>query len=505
VPTSAALQGIEFVAHLFVATDGLEREADRGYLLELWQRCRDEFGIGDEFQGFPGDPDLDGPPAAGGVLAVRRSAGTGKHQAVLRQSHDAFCLAVLRSPGPGEPAGWPELDTEWTAVLGQPTSGVIGSVRILQARLADPAAVLDAGALGPVAESAAGESVAEPRNGVVVSAAPLGPFAVWEASDQPPAAQSWDGRAHRRVVVVAPAARDPELSAWTWSRSDAEPTPFAHYLLHAAKARYELRIWPAGLGGRELRQQTDTAMRPLLDMVDEIAQTGRDPDVGDLVAASVPLARLQAGELGLVDRASRLREVRRSVVIAARNMALYAGADQSLGLFAEDKALVEWLDRQLDHDATYLEAALDRARSVTALTDQLVQRGLQRRQERFNLGLTAVIGAILMVLAAVQSLQYEVPIPKPVQPAVVTALGAFALLLSLVVLRAAVPGRRRWPAAAVCAGTALFGATLGWIAATVLAGGAGAAVCVARVSGVVGAVTGLAVAALVTRPWQRSA
>ena len=63
--------------------------------------------------------------------------------------------------------------------------------------------------------------------------------------------------------------------------------------------------------------------------------------------------------------------------------------------------------------------------------DQLVSRGMQDRRERFDLALTGVIGAILMVLAAMQSLKLEFTLRKPLLGAVVSGLGAAALLVPL--------------------------------------------------------------------------
>ncbi len=190
--------------------------------------------------------------------------------------------------------------------------------------------------------------------------------------------------------------------------------------------------------------------------------------------------------------------MRRTVVIASNNMAAHLGHDQPDGLFADDRALADWLDRQLDHDATYLEAALERARDVGALVDQFVQRSQQRRQERFNLGLTGIIGAILMVLAGIQSLGYRAPVPESVQPAAVSALGAFALLASLVVLRVAVP-ERRWTWLAVCGASALLGASSGWLLAASLAEGSGSALTIMAgwVWGALGAAAGALVASAV--------
>jgi hypothetical protein len=506
MPNPPLLHGSEFVVHLFVATDGPQHDVDYRYLLNLWHRCCDRFGITNDVLGYDRKPpaDPESPPGPGGMLAARISPGPGTHQVVLRRLYDVFCLAVLRAPAPAEGLGWLELEAEWSAVLGQPTGGVIGSGRILQARLADPAGVPAAdAALASVVRAAIPAAQAPEgwwNGGTARGTAPSGPFAVWEASDQPASPTTWEGRAHRRIVVIAPADRDAELSAWTWSRGDPEMTPFARYLLHAAKARYELRVRESGHQGfRQLREKTDEAVGTLLRIIVDAAQSGRDPDRSALTTASVRLVGLQAGELGLVDRATRLREMRRTVQIAAANLASYARHDQSSSLFADDKALVSWLDRQLDHDATYLEAARDRTRDVVALTDHLVQRGLQRRQERFALGLTGVVGAILMVLAAIQSLQYQVPIPKPVQPAVVSGLGAFALLVSLVILRVAVP-QRKWTWLAACAGGALLGATVAWIVVASLAAahGAVAASGVSLAWGGLGAVAGFVLSVGVT-------
>jgi hypothetical protein len=149
-------------------------------------------------------------------------------------------------------------------------------------------------------------------------------------------------------------------------------------------------------------------------------------------------------------------------------MAAYAGPEKPTGLFADDVDLADWATRQLDNDATYLEAALERARSVATLADQLVSRGLQGRRERFHLALTGVIGAILMVLAAMQSLKLEFALPKPLLGGVVAGLGALALLVPLLLLRLAVPDRR-WSAVLVCLVAGFLAGTLPWIALTTVA------------------------------------
>ena len=379
-----------------------------------------------------------------------------------------------------------------------PIEGHLGSARILQARLDDPAAPLAVAPLDPVIRW----SSAVPRDwwrpGVLRPDPPLGPFAVWEAVDPAAGQLAWDGRADRRLAVVAANDRDAQLSAWTWT-SGTELTPLGRYLLHAARMRHQLRLWTTDRTGSELRSATDRAIVPLLEIAKDTADTGKDPDPGTLLDASVPLVVLQARESGLVDRASRLRELSRTVDSTARTMAAHAQDDLAGGLFADDKAVADWLGRQLDHEAGALDSVADRARSAAALGDQLMRRVVVGRQERVNLTVAGVVGAVLMALAVIQSFQYAVPIDNSVKGPTTALLATFALLATMVVVRMAAP-RRTGSAVAVGAASAAFGASVAWVAVSVISlwtpiaeayGVAAAAVC---------ALIGVATARRVMRP-----
>jgi hypothetical protein len=460
----ADVEGHEFVAHVFLAANGPDRQDDYRWLVELWHRCAAEFHIDQPLAPRPDAPPPDELPAADGLVAACTSGAAGLHQLVLRRLGDVCCLSLLRSPDPD--TGWPGLDQEWSSVNRPSTSGVLGTVRIMQARLADPGAALDAAVLDPVVRTDSGWA-GRWGEGLLRAEPSLGPFAVWEVLADGQRQRDRDGRADRRIVVVAPRASDAQLSAWTWSRGDDELTPFPQYLLHAAKARYELRLWAQSRSASELRRETDQAIAPLLRMTTTAAGTGHEPDPDQLLAASVTLVGLQARELGLVDRASRWRDLRRTVAVASANMAAHVGGDQSGGLFADDAAMLRWFDRQLEHDLTYLDAAVERASGVTTLADQLVNRGIARRQERVNLGLAGVVGAVVLVLAAIQSFAYKVPIPDVVQPAVIALLGAFALFTSMIAVRLAAP-RRAFSAVLVCLAAGLLGAATAWTVVAVV-------------------------------------
>ncbi|NEA64441.1 CATRA conflict system CASPASE/TPR repeat-associated protein [Streptomyces sp. SID12488] len=472
--------------HVFVVTGGEHRAAAFGFIRDLWAQCGErlgmtepvtQVGVGLEPEGGwesgPGDP---APPAwashTRGLLAVRSSPGPGLRQAALRREHDAICLSVMLAPNAAENLGWPELDAQWSGAVHaaqpvgaspepqQPVDGLLGEARLYLARLAEPESRPSIEPNDPLAAAVRSRIPGAPAHESAGVVTPQG-FAVWEVSPAP------DARAERRLVVVAGHEKDPELTAWAWTNRNRELPRLAKYLLHAAKLRYQLRVWRAAEDIATLRAATDAAIAELLK------QTAAAPTApgrqSELIKAAHALVDLQARERGLVDRSTHSREMARTVEIAAANLATLAGDPALGGPFADDKALADWLVQRLDDEATYVEAALRRSEQVGALADQLVQRSWQRRQETVNLGLTGAIGAILMSLAAVQSLQYTVPLPNPVKPAVITALGALALLASLVVLRVMAP-ERRWPLVQVRLGTGVVGATLAWVGMATLGG-----------------------------------
>lgn len=222
---------------------------------------------------------------------------------------------------------------------------------------------------------------------------------------------------------------------------------------------------------RQLRDKADTGIDDLFGLLARQDQQGTAAaSEEDLIAASARLVEVQAGTAGLVHAATRLREMRRTVQIAAANMASALGPTPAeVGPLADDRELGEWFAQQLDDDALYLEAARERARDVAAVT--VVQHRLQQRQEaarqrqeRFNLLQTAIIGAIVMGLTAVQALSYQLPFPGPVKPPVIATLGAIALLLASIVVRLTLASGRQPFAWLSHTAAGLTAAALTWLA-----------------------------------------
>ncbi|WP_158854841.1 CATRA conflict system CASPASE/TPR repeat-associated protein [Saccharothrix deserti] len=256
------------VVHLFVAADSEHRADDLARLRSTWQACGSALGMTGRV------PDIDLDPKAGwdddgtrstGLLAARTRPGSGVCQAVLRREHDVFCLSAVLEPDSAEGVGWAELDRRWSAAAGGSWPGVLGVARLFLARTADSAAVPEAVRTGVPADPAA--PLAWRERGITV---PQG-FAVWEASSRV------DTRPERRLVVLAAEDRDVELSAWTWLGAGLELPPLAKYLLHAAKMRYQLRVWKAAEGVGNLRREADTIIQRLLAAVGPTWEPGRGP------------------------------------------------------------------------------------------------------------------------------------------------------------------------------------------------------------------------------------
>ena len=76
-----------------------------------------------------------------------------------------------------------------------------------------------------------------------------------------------DSGAVREIVLVAAADRDEELSAWAWSDRTPAMPPFARYLMHAAKLRYEARLLDAWHGMAAANRDTRSLITELSELL----------------------------------------------------------------------------------------------------------------------------------------------------------------------------------------------------------------------------------------------
>jgi hypothetical protein len=476
-------------AYVFFPAVGPDADQAYAHLLEVWSACKDHLGMREPIPSLRLPAELPpSPPPVGGArpLAARQRSGAVIEQALVLREHDVFTLIAMLAPEPSAGVSWQQLDERWASVAASVRpDAVLGEARLYLGLLDG-----DAGTPTPRGRGHRRDERAAEGRRVLTSAAqrlhaamPASPdaregwwrrgsttrqgFGLWEASSKD------DSRSERRIAVIATQERETALDEWAWTRGDARLPPFGRYLLHTAKVRYELRVHDDGAEVRQLRDRANAQVDQLLDLLARADEPGGAPETEEsLIAASTRLLAVQAGSAGLVHAVTRLREMRRTVQIATANMAAALGpGSAAAGPLADDRALADWFVQQLDDDALYLEAARERTRDVAAVTATVVQHHLQqrqedarRRQERFNLLQTAVIGAVVVGLTAVQALSYQLPVPGPLKPPAIATLGAVALLLASIVVRLALSSGRQPLAWLSYAAAGLTIAALTWLA-----------------------------------------
>ncbi|MFB8406304.1 CATRA conflict system CASPASE/TPR repeat-associated protein [Streptomyces sp. NPDC055912] len=360
---SGAVEEPRLIVHLYAPCEGPDAAAAYAGLRGIWSAARSLFRMDRPIPGvglphdLPEEPPGPAPRTAGGPaeepLAAQECPDEG-FQAVLRRHHDVLVLSAALAPGamrapdgstadpsgrpvPPDPVGLPwapgpdRLDALWDAVSGGRTGALLGGARLHLCR-ATP-----------------GQAPVPPGTDVVALDRGV---TLWEPGP------GEDARAERRLHLAADTADDDLLSAWTWSRGDLALPRLARYLLHAAKLRYELRVFERDTGDARL---PDVDPGPPDDR----------PGAHDRTAGQLARRRAAAAALAI-----SLRELHRTGTIAAANMAetlrdrepmVLAGA----GPFADDRQLADWFLARVDDEAHYLELAASQAEQALALLPPL--------------------------------------------------------------------------------------------------------------------------------------
>ncbi|MFF3014530.1 CATRA conflict system CASPASE/TPR repeat-associated protein [Streptomyces sp. NPDC057939] len=340
------------VLHLFAPLGGPHAAAAYRAVADIWTACRHLFAMESPLPGTGLPRDLPAsaaelPRAEDGSAGTRTVAAQERaddhYQAVLRRHHDVLSLSVALAPRTERP-GWRLLERQWNAVSHGRTAPLIGESRIRFARLARPVTGDGAGVADPV-EIVAGPAARLPdpprdpawqRRGAVVHER----LFMWEPD---PGVHE---RPRRDILLVAGADDEAPASAWAWSSGGTATPPLARYLLHAAKLRYQLRVWR--------RDGRAGLLRELIEEATERAVAGRPSEHGEMGDPALLIA--EARQL-----LPRLRSLRRTVDIASDNMARALGAPPPYaGFLADDHALASRLLAALDDETGYLTDAMDR-------------------------------------------------------------------------------------------------------------------------------------------------
>jgi hypothetical protein len=438
------LASAELVVHVFGPVEGPDAVQCYQQLRSLWDNLRlglhldaevPNLGIGEE---LPSTLDAVG---SGAVAACAGDHPDGFYQALFRKSHDVLILSAALAPRLVAANSWVDLQHQWDSVAQMPDA-IYGDVRIFQGLIRTGQVTGSelrslARWLAPLVPAARTEPAWQDRGCIADDG-----LAVWETGSID------DGRRERQLVVVGPPGQDAVLSAWTWSSGDAATTPLTRYLMHAAKLRYEYRVWEENRASVQTRRNQVSAETAAVLQRLRSADRGLPFDSDTVSKLLGPCYALDADVAALVDIASQIQQIRRTVQIAVANLSEYVEPSPTRGkltLFGDDQKLGKWLATQLDDDATYLLAVKEGARDVVAAARGALERrsaaleqAEHEHRDKISLLQAVVISAAVLCLTAVQALNYHLPLKDGVRSAVVAALSACALWLVVAVTRLAV-------------------------------------------------------------------
>jgi hypothetical protein len=463
------LGSAELVVHIFAPAEGPDAVQCYGDLRSLWDSVRSQFDLGEvPFADIGGDL----PPALDAVLPGAVAARVGDHpdqlsQVLFRRSHDVLILSAVLAPRAAAAISWTDLQRQWDAVAPAPAASY-GVVKIFQGLGAGRISHVELGtvarSLAPFVPGARAEPPWSDQGYLTESG-----LAVWETGS------ASDDRAERRLLVIGPPGKDEMLSAWTWSAGGTATTPLTRYLMHAAKIRYEYRVWARDIKGvRERQARVSEDSRSVLQQLTAV-HGGLPPDQQTVSRLLELCYALELEVSALVDMGSQLQQLRRTVEVALANISEYAVPSRGQPtMFSDDRRLGTRLVAQIGDDVTYLMAVKDGARNaIEAAREALERRAAvlkeeqQEHQDRVSLLQAVVISGVVLCLTVVQSLGYQVPLRGGVKAAAVAALCAGAVWLVVFVIRLlALPHptadrRARWRVGeALAAGVAL--SAVGW-------------------------------------------
>lgn len=394
MPTSLVVDQ-EFIVHLFAPLDGPQSAQAYEQVRQIWTACRDQLGMaGRDIAGLPSaalpTPAAIGRSASDGVLAFQEGSA-GIRQAVLRRSHDVLNLSVvLAQPAPeGRPArlpgrlsmirpavtpphrpSWKDYAALWARASQSRADALLGEAHVFLARTlpGKSGAVQASAVLGETLEPLLPYREDRPdawdRRGITTSAG----FALWDTG-------AADTGAVREIVLVAAADRDEELSAWAWSDGSPAMPPFARYLMHAAKLRYEARLLDTWHGTAGRQMDTRSLITELDAMLLAPEQLGGEST--PLLTSLRDRLRAEEHRLALLD--ADMATLEETVSLARQNLAAQPGCGPDngpTGMFAADQSLARYIGGQVASDRRYLQIELLRAKSAREqATDVLGQLG----------------------------------------------------------------------------------------------------------------------------------
>lgn len=442
------------LVYAFAALDGDADLARSGWaaLDDLWRACRVLGPSTEPLLGVSSPDYLPDPPDQRGpfrIIASARRSTPGRIRSVfVFTEHGTAGLVAAISADRDGAEGWADLVAAWrkTALA---SDILLGSATVLLGLSDDP--------VGTAALLAKGF-------GLNVD--------LPQADDGPGGALLWDvdrSDRSRVLVIAAPPPAESTVDAWAWTVDGSQGlTPLPRYLLNVFRAYHQQNLYEALRPLSDVITETDSAVTALARHL----PTADDPGTPatELLAADRGLQQVRLGTTGLLWRLTKIQEMATGVHgIRVNTRVNRPEATVSGGMFDRDDKALTWFADQLDREATYLDTLVRRTEAVHATATAVIGTATTRRHERLTLLQTSFLGALLMALAAIQSLQYTTTIAPALKAPVIAVLASAAFGLPLLLARwtGLVPRHEPycWPDLGAAA---VFGGTLGWLGSAIL-------------------------------------
>lgn len=367
------------LAHVFLRAGNQETLAAQESLNAVWGDVVRRFGLCDAISdlGVPSRlPSRYAVPADGfSLLAAAERREVSVWQASAWADHGLLGLTAMMAPAREQDVAtaWRELGQAWDeATSGLVLGALLGESRIRYA----------------LADVATGTAV--PGTELVRTAAPessgIGWWRRWDtvpvdsSSGVPEQILLWetgpdlsDARTARRVIAVAPVQYERQADRFLWTTGDSTPSPLTRHLMHAARLRYQIRVFDDGELPRCLRDELVT----LIDGMSAQLDPARDRGGRDRLV--VQLWQTHGAAIAL---RRRLDAMRYAVGVINENMRFALDVpvpDFANGPVGEDRRLAAWFGQRLDDEIALLDAAVESARSARSfLTEEVPTRAILR-------------------------------------------------------------------------------------------------------------------------------
>ncbi|GIE99644.1 CATRA conflict system CASPASE/TPR repeat-associated protein [Paractinoplanes rishiriensis] len=483
--TRAVIQKPALLIHAFLdAKQATEiGSAAHACLTSLWASVSG-LGLDEPVPGLPASLD-DLNPATGAGLTVIAAARDPDPQAIrecLVYRHlDVVGVMVMLAPNDGR-TGWPQQQDQWdNATSTVPLDAALGTAAV---HLGLTAPTRRRFSRGGIDRAALAERIRPllpaPRDGRWP--------ACWSASDdlditlwELPWRSAGPATKHRRLLAVAPNAREQTLDEWSWTTGDSPGlAPLTRYLLHTTKIRYEYGVITTDLPRlRRFADELSAGAEDLLRESEAFSDRGWLPRARrarvhptDLRDAGRRVNAIATATDGFANSHNQLTTAVEAVRFARRNAAATVASFRSPpgGPLPADVNLADAVEMQASTEAATLAAVMRRAEEARRLADTAITDHVRDRQAELTVVQTSLLSGLIMALAAIQSLQIKVGLPGPLNWPLIALLASIAITVPLILpsWRLADLGRtsenRRLPTAAL----AFLSGSAGWFATSLV-------------------------------------